>query len=164
MDIKIVEQWYVGYLNNSYGYVDSMDREQTAYLRRHHRARIESIANERSQSGEDPFTEIVGITIELALSFMLEDTGILLNEDVVTDELYKGEVEKALSTYLGTLVDNLPERECLIIRSHYFHGIAFEDLAKLFEISKGRVSQLHKQALQRIRIDYEKSQHLDKHY
>lgn len=139
-------------------------REQAAFLRRHHRARVESIANERNQSGEDPFIDMVGITIELALSFMLEDTGILLNDEVVADELFNGEVKKALSTHLATLVDNLPERERLIIRSHYFHSMAFEDLANLLEISKGRVSQLHKRALQRIRLEYEMSQRLDKHF
>ncbi|MEW8228613.1 MAG: sigma-70 family RNA polymerase sigma factor, partial [Candidatus Thiodiazotropha endolucinida] len=66
--------------------------------------------------------------------------------------------------HLGTLVDNLPERERLIIRSHYFHGMAFDDLANLLEISKGRISQLHKKALRKIRVDYEKNQRLDKQY
>jgi RNA polymerase sigma factor for flagellar operon FliA len=139
-------------------------REQAAFLRRHQRARIESIVNELDHAGENLFTEIVGITIELALSFMLEDTGMLQTKEEVTDELFNGEVEKALTTHLSTLVDNLPERERLIIRSHYFHGVAFEDLAKLLEISKGRVSQLHKRALQSIRQDYEMSQRLDKQY
>jgi RNA polymerase sigma factor for flagellar operon FliA len=139
-------------------------REQAAFLRRHQRARVESIVNELDHTGEDPFSEMVGITIELALSFMLEDTGILQNEKELVDELFNGEVEKALSTHLGTLVDNLPERDRLIIRSHYFHGISFEELGKLLDISKGRVSQLHKRALQQIRVAYEMSQELDKYF
>ncbi|MEW8024306.1 MAG: sigma-70 family RNA polymerase sigma factor [Candidatus Thiodiazotropha endolucinida] len=139
-------------------------REQTAFLRRHRRTRVESIVNELNHTGEDHFTDMVGLTIELALSFMLEDTGILLNEEVEADELFNSEVEKALAIHLGTLVDNLPERERLIIRSHYFHGMAFDDLANLLEISKGRISQLHKKALRKIRVDYEKNQRLDKQY
>ncbi|WP_316369606.1 sigma-70 family RNA polymerase sigma factor [Candidatus Thiodiazotropha sp. CDECU1] len=139
-------------------------REQAAFLRRYQRTRIESITNARNQSDQDPFTEMVGITIELALSFMLEDAGILLNEEPEADELFNGEVEKALSTHLSALVDRLPERERLIIRSHYFHGIIFEDLAKFLDISKGRVSQLHKQALQRIRFDFDMGSSLDKRY
>ncbi|MGD9170794.1 MAG: sigma-70 family RNA polymerase sigma factor [Candidatus Thiodiazotropha sp.] len=139
-------------------------REQAAFLRKYQRARVESIVNELEHAGEDLFSDMVGITIELALSFMLEDTGILQNEEVMTDELFNGEVEKALSTHLDILVDNLPERDRLIIRGHYFHGVPFDELAKLLDISKGRVSQLHKRALQRIRAAYEMSQQLDKYF
>lgn len=139
-------------------------REQAAFLRKQQRVRVKSIVNELDHTDKDPFTDMVGITIELALSFMLEDTGILHNKEVVADELFNDEVEKALSTHLSTLVDDLPERERLIIRSHYFHGVPFEELAKLLDISKGRVSQLHRLALQKIRAAYEMSQHLDKYF
>ncbi|MEW8419018.1 MAG: hypothetical protein AB2669_02765 [Candidatus Thiodiazotropha endolucinida] len=97
----------------------------------------------KSLPGEDHFTDMDGLTIELALSFMLEDTGILLNEEVEADELFNGEVEKTLAIHLGILVVNLPERERLIIRNHYFHGVAFGDLA----------NPLHKRALQKNRPD-----------
>ncbi len=139
-------------------------REQAAFLRRHQRTRVDSIVSEHDRSGEDSFSNMVGITIELALSFMLEDSGIVLNEEMETDVLFIGEVEKSLSIRLGELVDNLPQRERLIIRSHYYHGMSFEDLADLLEISKGRISQLHKQALQNIRQGYEMNQGLDKHF
>jgi RNA polymerase sigma factor for flagellar operon FliA len=139
-------------------------REQSAFLRRHQRSRVESIGNDLKLTDEDSFSALVDITIELALSFMLEDSGILLNEKLVADELFNGETEKALSSQLALLIDNLPERERLIIRSHYFYGMAFEDLANLLEVTKGRVSQLHKRALQKIRYDYDMSQRLDKQF
>ncbi|MCU7944732.1 MAG: hypothetical protein KZQ87_18845 [Candidatus Thiodiazotropha sp. (ex Cardiolucina cf. quadrata)] len=34
----------------------------------------------------------------------------------------------------------------------------------MLEISKGRISQLHKRALQKIRLGYEMSQRLDKQF
>ncbi|MBT3024387.1 MAG: hypothetical protein KUF77_13675 [Candidatus Thiodiazotropha sp. (ex Lucina aurantia)] len=117
----------------------------------------------KSLPGEDHFTDMDGLTIELALSFMLEDTGILLNEEVEADELFNGEVEKTLAIHFGILVVNLPERERLIIRNHYFHGVAFGDLANPLKISKGRISQLHKRALQKNRR-YVMSQRLDKQF
>ncbi|MCG7979599.1 MAG: hypothetical protein N0E58_15895 [Candidatus Thiodiazotropha endolucinida] len=117
----------------------------------------------KSLPGEDHFTDMDGLTIELALSFMLEGTGILLNEEVEADELFNGEVEKTLAIHLGILVVNLPERERLIIRNHYFHGVAFGDLANPLKISKGRISQLHKRALQKNRR-YVMSQRLDKQF
>jgi DNA-directed RNA polymerase specialized sigma subunit len=42
--------------------------------------------------------------------------------------------------------------------------MAFEELATLLGISKGRISQLHKRALQMIRIEYENTERLDAHY
>ena len=130
-------------------------REQTAYFRRLQRSRLESIADGISESGCDPFAEMVDVTIELALSFMLEDTGLLLNDDQSADELYDREVVNAMSAILDQLVDKLPERERLIIRNHYYHGMVFEELAELLSISKGRVSQLHKRALSMIKEAYE---------
>ncbi|MBT3055888.1 MAG: hypothetical protein KME69_13555 [Candidatus Thiodiazotropha sp. (ex Codakia orbicularis)] len=118
----------------------------------------------KSLPGEDHFTDMDGLTIELALSFMLEDTGILLNEEVEADKLFNGEAEKTLAIHLGILVVNLPERERLIIRNHYFHGVAFGDLANPLKISKGRISQLHKRALQKNRLGYVMSQRLDKQF
>jgi len=33
------------------------------------------------------------------------------------------------------------------LQEHYIHGVAFEQLASLLDLSKGRVSQLHRAAL-----------------
>ncbi|MES9851120.1 MAG: sigma-70 family RNA polymerase sigma factor [Candidatus Thiodiazotropha sp. L084R] len=136
-------------------------REQTAFLRRHQRYRVESIANGLDNAGSDTFSEMVDVTIQLALSFMLEDTGLLLNESDIGDELYDREVVKTLAVHLGELIERLPERERLIIRSHYYHGMAFDELADFLDLSKGRVSQLHKRALMLIKEGYENSESLD---
>jgi RNA polymerase sigma factor for flagellar operon FliA len=136
-------------------------RDQTAFFRRSQRMRVKSIVSNIDHNENANFTELVNVTIELALSFMLEDAGFLQNEEEVGDELYVSEVKRTLSIHLGELVDKLPERERLIIRNHYYHAMAFDDLAKLFDISKGRVSQLHKQALKLIKLAYESSQELD---
>ena len=139
-------------------------REQSAYLRRYQRARVESIAEGLGNNADDPFTRMVDVIVELTLSFMLEDSGMLHREEQARDELDDEEMMRSLSTNLADLVDSLPERERLIIRYHYYHGMAFDELAKLLDISKGRISQLHKRALQLIKIEYEKAERLDIHY
>ncbi len=138
-------------------------RDQAAYLRRHQKDRIASIAQNDDRVLDDPFSRLVDVTIELALSFMLEESGMLLAENDTGDLLYQAEEIKALSAHLDILVDRLPERERCIVRYHYYHGMPFEELAKCLDISKGRVSQLHKRALQRIREGYEQEEGLD-HY
>jgi RNA polymerase sigma factor for flagellar operon FliA len=139
-------------------------RQQSAYLRKCQRARVKSIAKDLDQSADDSFTRMVEVTVELALSFMLEDSGMLHREKQDNIELYEQDEMKPLAIDLTSLVDRLPERERLIIRYHYYHGVAFEELARLLDISKGRVSQLHKRALQLIKTEYENTQGLDIHY
>ena len=38
-----------------------------------------------------------------------------------------------------------------MIRAHYFQGESFSDIAERLKLTKGRVSQIHSQALQLIR-------------
>jgi RNA polymerase sigma factor FliA len=139
-------------------------REQSSFLRRYQRSRIESIADGLADDSTDRFAEMVEVTIELALSFMLEDAGFLLNDNETEDKLFVGEEQKALSIHLGELIDHLPERERLVIRNHYFHGMAFDEMARYLGISKSRVSQLHTRALQLIKVGYENAEGLDNQY
>jgi RNA polymerase sigma factor for flagellar operon FliA len=107
---------------------------------------------------------MVEVTVELALSFMLEDSGMLQREARDSTALHDQEVMRSLGIDITNLVDRLPERERLIIRYHYYHGMAFEELARLLDVTKGRVSQLHKRALQLIKAEYENASGLDIHY
>jgi RNA polymerase sigma factor for flagellar operon FliA len=34
---------------------------------------------------------------------------------------------------------------------HYFNGASFEDIARDLDLTKGRISQLHKRAIERLR-------------
>ena len=53
------------------------------------------------------------------------------------------------------IVNALPEQERFIIRHHYLLGLTFERVAEMMGLTKGRVSQIHKQALQLMRRVYE---------
>jgi RNA polymerase sigma factor for flagellar operon FliA len=46
---------------------------------------------------------------------------------------------------------DLPERERQILQAHYFEHEEFQSLAMRMGITKGRISQLHAQALRRLR-------------
>jgi RNA polymerase sigma factor for flagellar operon FliA len=56
-----------------------------------------------------------------------------------------------LLTLIGVLLEKLPERERELIRRHYFEQCEFRVIAHELALSPGRVSQLHAQALLRIR-------------
>ena len=141
-------------------------REQSAFRRRYQRQRLDSIADNMSTNVKnDAFNEMVDVALELALTFMLEDSGLIEKQQAgCGDGVYEERMLRDLYMQIGQIVNRLPEREKFIIRNHYFHDIAFEELARLLAISKGRVSQLHKRALQTIKTEYEKMDSLDTYY
>jgi RNA polymerase sigma factor FliA len=57
---------------------------------------------------------------------------------------------------LASLIDQLPEREKLILALVYFENLSLTDVSKVLDVHKSRVSQLHQQALKRLRGASEK--------
>jgi RNA polymerase sigma factor for flagellar operon FliA len=49
------------------------------------------------------------------------------------------------------MLEHLTPREQAVVRMHYLQGMTYEDIAATLRITKGRVSQLHQQALERLR-------------
>jgi len=119
----------------------SYDQTQTV------RDRLESL--DAADSESDPLEAFVASTVGLGLGFLLESAsfpGREASSDAYA-ELEKGELAKAL-------IDNLPllgEREQTILTLHYYHYMPFVDIATQLGVTKGRISQLHKRALEQLR-------------
>lgn len=124
-------------------------KEQAAFRARVRRDRVTSLCDESRDIGrQELFEEMVDLAVGLALGYMLEDTGIFRSGDTVSeDTTYKTNHMNELRSRLQRVVDALPEREQLMIQYHYYHHVSFDQIADMMEISKGRVSQLHKKAL-----------------
>lgn len=101
----------------------------------------------------DALTGVVNAVVGLALGYFLE-SGVHDNNIYESDPLsiYQNQQE---NSFLMTLVEQLPEREKFIIISYYLHHISFKEIAELSQLSTVRVSQLHHQALKRLRKLYE---------
>lgn len=126
-------------------------REQLSYRGRVRAERVQSLATaepENLSTGE-AMQALIDLAVGLAVGFMLEDTGLYVSE---------GEVDSRTSAYeslawreavqrLAGEVSDLPDREKLIIRRHYFHGMTFDQIGALLGLTKGRISQLHRAAL-----------------
>ena len=76
------------------------------------------------------------------------DTGFSL-EDVLTDtESEERMVEKIA---LGQALQKIPEREAMVIRLRYFHGLTQQRVAKILEVSQVQVSRIEKKALMHLK-------------
>ena len=127
---------------------------QYNYHRRVERDRLRSIkAQADGENGHDPIERMASITAHIALGFMLE-TPIDGDQSEIADNEPSAYDTLAWRQLLGELdrrMAQLPEREAFILDKHYRHGVAFREIAMLLGVSKGRVSQLHAQALARLR-------------
>ena len=62
------------------------------------------------------------------------------------------EVEFAeMQCLLQAAVDDLNDREQILIKEHYFAGKSFEQIAKILGVTKQRISQMHNRALRKLK-------------
>ncbi|MDM0122202.1 sigma-70 family RNA polymerase sigma factor [Variovorax arabinosiphilus] len=111
------------------------------------------------QGSDKLFRYLAEVGIGLALGFMLEDTGM------VDAESFDGEAQapspevsyfrQAETTQLRSLlrscIAQLSEQQKLVISYHYLQEIPFDEIAQTMGVTRGRISQLHRQGLSKLR-------------
>lgn len=103
-------------------------------------------------STADLFRDVAEVSALLMLTFMLDDTGMLQDEgSSLPDHCYESLAFKDEQKRLRERISHLTPREQSVVKLHYFQGLTCEDIARTLGITKGRVSQLHEQALVRLR-------------
>jgi RNA polymerase sigma factor for flagellar operon FliA len=129
-------------------------REQVTFRNRLRAERMRSLADTDLEpaSIEEAMRALAELATGLAIGFLL-DSGLMASEGAPDrgPTAYDSLAWKETVHGLFLALDELPEREQFIIRQHYLHGVAFELIADLLRLSKGRVSQLHKQAIGELR-------------
>lgn len=103
----------------------------------------------------DALANVVNAVVGLALGYFLE-SGVHDDDIHESDPLYIYQ-NRQESDLLRSLIKQLPEKEKFIIVSHYLHHMSFKEIGELISLSSVRVSQLHHQALKRLRKIYEQS-------
>ncbi|MGV3571901.1 MAG: sigma-70 family RNA polymerase sigma factor [Ramlibacter sp.] len=92
------------------------------------------------------------VGVGLALAWMLEGTSMVDDpERVESVPFYRSTEVRELRERLLQVLETLPEQERTVIRCHYLQDMPFDQVAVMLHLSKGRVSQVHKQALGRLR-------------
>lgn len=128
---------------------------QASYRRRAERDRLRSLSTDPAQNdvADDPLQALSRLAATLVLGIML-DEGAPQDPDAIADSVpsaYESLALREMQHCLWQQVDTLPEREAFVLRQHYAKDVSFKVIAELLGISKGRVSQIHRQALLRLR-------------
>ncbi|MDY0389337.1 FliA/WhiG family RNA polymerase sigma factor [Desulfobulbus oligotrophicus] len=60
--------------------------------------------------------------------------------------------QSEMSRLLAELIEELAEKERLVVALYYYEELTQKEIAEILEVSEGRVSQLHSQALLKLRV------------
>lgn len=107
------------------------------------------------EDNDQMFNAVVNAAVDIAFGYFLE-SGIVDQQPVDNNPLSLF-ISEGNSSTLMIAVESLPIREQQIIVGHYFQGLSFTELGNLLGVTKSRISQLHSQALKRIRKQYEET-------
>lgn len=120
-----------------------------AHVRR--RERFDSLLP--SQPTAAPLEALVELTVAIALGLLAEDGSSAMTSSGAceTDEPYVSLAWRELEQALQEEIARLPDVERHIIKRHYSDGVTFSVIASELSLSAGRVSQLHRAALLRVK-------------
>ena len=115
-------------------------------------------------AGSSLFAYLAEVGIGLALGRMLEDTAMFddgTQQASVPDRAYAQAELLQLRRQLHRLLERLSPQERVVVQSHYLNGELFEDVARRMGLTRGRISQLHRSALARLRAMLAESRFCD---
>jgi RNA polymerase sigma factor for flagellar operon FliA len=132
------------------------ERQQQIALRQRLRARearAASLAEEVGPARDAALMQqMASVGIGLALGILLDGMGMIEAETPgAVPSPYEGVALRQMQRRVRDLVKDLPDPERRIVRHHYLQGLPFDEIAEQMGLSKGRISQLHKRAIERLR-------------
>lgn len=98
----------------------------------------------------DPLESFVSLTIGLGIGHLL-DVASLPDSTSERRDPYASLERDQIQELLRRAVELLPERERMVLTLHYFQHVPFVEIAEFLGLTKGRISQLHRQGIERLR-------------
>lgn len=130
-------------------------RRQIAFRNRIRTERTRSLAPDDPSrlTTNDALLALTDLAVELALGFMLDDVALASGADRPSQGPSAYETLAWTETVgrVVSAIDTLSEQEGTVVRLHYLEGLEFARIADTLSLSRGRISQIHAAALQRLR-------------
>jgi RNA polymerase sigma factor for flagellar operon FliA len=128
-------------------------RKRLLVQRREEARTIAHHASQSASAGEKALRFVAEAGLAFALGWLLEGSGLIrpVEEEVHVMPFYANSEIRQLTERIASLVKDLPAHERKVIHSHYFQHQPFEEIACEMALSRGRISQIHRSALARLR-------------
>lgn len=103
---------------------------------------------EDESDADDALQRFSDWVVGMGVGFLLES---LMDDDTATNAPYASAIKAESSQRVRAALSALPVKERRVIEYHYLKHVAFVDIAEDMGLTKGRISQLHHQAIRRMR-------------
>lgn len=120
---------------------------QHAFRRRLEKERLTSLCAEEHAADADHIALLAELAATLAIGMLAESAKL----ESAHASPYQSAPWRDLEARVLLEIEHLPDVEKSIMRQHYLNDVPFSQIALLLGLSKGRISQLHRAALQRLR-------------
>lgn len=123
---------------------------QYAYRRRIEIERVNALRPGPSEL-ENPFNALADLAIGLAYGLIAEGALQSAVDPRSGLEAYDNVAWRDLELRILQDIETLADNERTVLKQHYLNDVPFQEIARLLGVSKGRVSQIHRAALNRLR-------------
>lgn len=124
---------------------------------------LSAIVRARHSHPDELFRRLAEIGIGVALGVLLDGTGMIERDPAAaTDTGYYRHAElRQLQQHVRELVRRLSPQEQSVIEHHYLQDRDFDEIASMLGVGRSRVSQIHRQALGRLRDELRSRRQVD---
>jgi len=103
-----------------------------------------------AKAGADPLAELAELASALAIGMMVESARHAANSmDALS--AYESLAWRDMQVRVMEEIDRLAGTERSVMQQHYLNDVPFVEIARLLKVSKGRVAQIHRAAVARLR-------------
>ena len=141
----------------------SESRRQSAVRNRIRAERTRSLSpdNVDRLSTADALQALADLAVSLAVGFMLDEAAVLGDAPVAPGpSAYDSVAWTDTVRRMVSAIETLPDQERTVVRLHYLEGLEFARIADTLSLSRGRISQIHAAALDRLRKRLPRADHL----
>ncbi len=110
--------------------------------------RVKSLLPARAQDG-NAIAELADLATALAIGIIAEDARLGAAQGVLG--AYESLYWRDLKLRVLEEIERLGEAERTVMQQHYVNEVPFTEIARLMRLSKGRIAQIHRAALKRLR-------------
>lgn len=115
---------------------------------------VEKLAEATGMSPKDVAQAMEAMQTQLCLSLDAITENLTSFKQQLDNEPYKSAALKEIVDKLALLIDELTPREQLVLSLYYVEELNMRETSEVMGITEGRVSQLHSQALAKLRAKF----------
>lgn len=117
--------------------------------------RLESLSSKTStdeESLDEALKRMGELVVDVAIGVLIDGSAFCSDDTIaIEDTRYRDFELRHTKDRVVRLINQLPDDQAKVLRMHYFQEWPFDEIALHMGLSKGRVSQLHKQAIFEVR-------------